>query len=208
MSFDLGFGKPFPFGVPVVANQGWKDGAHAGLDIGTPVGTPLIAVSSGIIQRAVPTDSSDAGKHVELLTPSGVIARYLHMSELAVQTGQRVSKGDNLGLSGNTGLSIGPHLHFELRMPVDVAGQLAAVAGMPPGGPNNFLPSIGVGMPAEPWLPVDSYLPSVVQTARDAGIPLYDEIPHSILSTITNANPLLLVGGAAALLAVIWYRRR
>ena len=201
MTFDLGFGRPSP--NPVVVNQGWKPGAHAGLDIGMPQGTPLIAVASGKVLRAIPTDSSDAGIHVDLLTSSGVIARYLHMSSLAVQAGQSVSKGQLLGASGNTGLSIGPHLHFEIRMPAPVAAQLAAVAGMPPGAPNTFLPSIGLGMPAEPWLPVDSYTNPVIAGARSFGIPLYSEIPHGI------PTELLLIGGAAAaLLGVIIYRRR
>lgn len=203
MTFDLGFGKPLAPGIPLIVNQGWKAGAHAGLDIGVVVGTPLVAVSSGKIQRAVASNSSDAGLHVELLTPSGVVARYLHMSQLAVTAGQSVSKGQLLGLSGNTGNSAGPHLHFEIRMPADVVAQLAAVAGMPDGGPNNFLPGIGLGMPAEPWVPADDYLPSVVAGARAAGIPLYSEIPHGIPLEV-----MLMIGGAAALLGVIWYRRR
>lgn len=201
MSFDLGFGRPIAGGVPIVVNQGWKPGAHAGLDIGIPVGTPLIAVTSGKILRAVPTNSSDAGIHVELLTPSGVIARYLHMSQLAVQAGQNVLKGQLLGLSGNTGLSVGPHLHFEIRMPADVVAKLAAVAGMPAGAPNNFLPSIGLGMPAEPWVPVDNYTGAVIAGAQAQGIPLYAQIPHGI------RPEYLIVGGAAALLGVIAWRR-
>lgn len=201
MSFDLGFGRPIA--GPIVVNQGWNPGAHAGLDIGIPQGTPLIAVTSGKILRAIPTNSSEAGIHVELMTPSGVIARYLHMSQVAVQTGQNVLKGQLLGLSGNTGLSAGPHLHFEIRMPADVVAKLAAVAGMPPGAPNTFLPSIGMGMPAEPWVPVDSYTPSVIARTHSFGIPLYNEIPHGI-----PLEFLLIGGAAAALLGVIYYRRR
>jgi len=204
MAFDLGFGRVVPAGVPLVANGGWRHGAHAGMDIGLPVGTPLLAAADGKVLRAVGTNSSDAGIHVDLQHTSGAISRYLHMSQLAVSPGQSVAKGQLLGLSGNTGLSSGPHLHFEIRVPAYLLPIIGATAGEPAGSWNHFLPSIGVGIPTEPWLPVDDYRQNVIDGARAAGIPLYSEISH------LNLVPALLLGGAAGLLGLVylWRKRR
>lgn len=201
--FDLGFGRVVPPNVPLIVGGGWREGAHAGLDIPLPQGTPLLAAASGTVLRAIPTDSSAAGIHVDLQHPSGALSRYLHMSSIAVAKGQQVAKGQLLGLSGNTGLSSGPHLHFEIRVPAHVIPLIQAVAGVPVGGFNNGLPSIGIGVPSEPWLPVDQYRAAVITGARTAGVPLYSEVPHSQLGT------LLIVGGAGALaLVYLWKRRR
>lgn len=90
---------------------------HAGIDLGTPVGTPVRAVASGIVRRA----SSDGvnGSIVVLDHGRGVVTLYCHNDALLVRNGQRVQRGQIISRSGNTGRSTGPHLHYQL----DLAGQ-------------------------------------------------------------------------------------
>ncbi|MGU3473132.1 glucosaminidase domain-containing protein [Paenibacillus sp. D51F] len=96
---------------------------HSGIDIGVPSGTPISASQDGIIQKVVypkesdPDSTKNAGIYVEIKssdTDMPGTTRYLHLSNALVSTGQTVKKGQIIGLSGNTGRSTGPHLHYEL----------------------------------------------------------------------------------------------
>jgi murein DD-endopeptidase MepM/ murein hydrolase activator NlpD len=85
---------------------------HKGVDWACAVGTTVFASSAGtVIQAAY---SSSYGYNVVLSHPDGRMTRYAHCSKLLVQVGDYVEQGDTLALSGNTGDSTGPHLHFEL----------------------------------------------------------------------------------------------
>ena len=95
---------------------------HLGTDWKVPVGTPVYAVADGVVKEAI-NNHPQAGHYIELNNGHRYVTRYLHLDRLKVNTGQRVKKGDLIGYSGNTGLSTGPHLHFELHIdgqPVDV----------------------------------------------------------------------------------------
>jgi hypothetical protein len=88
---------------------------HTGIDLGIPVGTPLYAVKDGVVARA--GDGGSAGLFVELYVQDGggdeVAVTYMHMDSVGVSQGDAVSKGQFIGLSGNTGRSTGPHLHLQ-----------------------------------------------------------------------------------------------
>lgn len=88
--------------------------AHEGLDISMPVGTPIYAPYDGIVAWS---DTDPAyGEYVRTYHPVlGVCFFFAHLSEHRVQTGNSIKQGQLLGLSGNTGNSTGPHLHFECR---------------------------------------------------------------------------------------------
>ena len=90
---------------------------HAGLDISTPTGTPVVCPAPGKVLLA--GGGGDYGRHVIVEHANGVRSLYGHLSKVEVKAGQRVEKGEILGLTGSTGRSTGPHLHYELR----VAGQ-------------------------------------------------------------------------------------
>ncbi|MCB9674105.1 MAG: M23 family metallopeptidase [Alphaproteobacteria bacterium] len=96
---------------------------HNGVDLPVPVGTTLRAAQSGRIVAA--TEDSVSGKYVILEHAGGIRTAYCHLSALPEKSaGDRVSKGEVIGLSGNTGRSTGPHLHFVLRVdgePIDPA---------------------------------------------------------------------------------------
>ena len=95
------------------SNYGWRWGRlHKGVDWGLPVGTTIFASSGGTVVRA---DKNGAyGLCVLISHPDGRMTRYAHCSKLLVSAGQSVEQGETIALSGNTGRSTGPHLHFEM----------------------------------------------------------------------------------------------
>lgn len=93
---------------------------HNGVDFAMPVGTPILSTGDGVITRI--GDHPYAGKYIEVEHPGQFKTRYLHLSRTSVKRGQNVVRGQQIALSGNTGRSTGPHLHFELHVsnrPVD-----------------------------------------------------------------------------------------
>lgn len=87
---------------------------HKGIDWATPIGTAVMASSGGTVTRA--GWGSGYGYVVYIQHADGRETRYGHLSKVLVKPGQKVSQGEKIALSGNTGRSTGPHLHFELRI--------------------------------------------------------------------------------------------
>lgn len=87
---------------------------HAGMDFSAPTGTPIYATGNGTILRA-DNDASGYGLHVRINHGYGYLTLYGHMSKIAVRPGQKVKRGDLIGYVGNTGKSVGPHLHYEVH---------------------------------------------------------------------------------------------
>jgi murein DD-endopeptidase MepM/ murein hydrolase activator NlpD len=85
---------------------------HQGVDITAKVGTPIVAAAKGTVISA--GYEGDYGFMVELDHGYGVITRYAHASKTLVRRGQVVERGENIALVGSTGLSVGPHLHYEV----------------------------------------------------------------------------------------------
>lgn len=85
---------------------------HAGMDFGAPWGAPIYAVNDGAVSFA--GYSGGHGNLVKLDHGGGIGTGYAHMSRIAVSPGERVRKGQVIGYVGSTGLSTGPHLHYEL----------------------------------------------------------------------------------------------
>ncbi|WP_353618643.1 M23 family metallopeptidase [Bacillus sp. ISL-37] len=88
---------------------------HTGIDIALPEGTPLKSITEGVVQSVVDYGSENIGKGVIVQLADGKTAIYGHLSDIKVKAGQIVKEGDLLGLSGNTGRSTGPHLHFGMK---------------------------------------------------------------------------------------------
>jgi len=86
---------------------------HNRVDFAAPTGTPIFATGNGVIVRAT-HDHSGFGLMVEIDHGFGYRTLYAHMSKISVRVGQRVSRGEVIGLVGSTGLSKGPHLHYEV----------------------------------------------------------------------------------------------
>lgn len=110
-------------------SQGWMENpqnypvtkGHMGLDWACPPGTPIYAAYEGIVTRAeldtqtASNPSTGYGNHIRIEHPNRYTSIYGHLSVMQVKTGQKVEAGQVIGLSGNTGYSTGPHLHFEVR---------------------------------------------------------------------------------------------
>jgi murein DD-endopeptidase MepM/ murein hydrolase activator NlpD len=87
---------------------------HKGMDFKVPTGAVAMAPRAGTVVR-VNWNLAYNGDCVEMRYDDGTLARFLHLSAVDVRAGQRVAAGDRIGLSGNTGRSTAPHLHYELE---------------------------------------------------------------------------------------------
>ncbi|OTA15659.1 prepillin peptidase [Xenorhabdus vietnamensis] len=85
--------------------------AHRGVDFAMPVGTPVLAVGDGEV--IVSKFDGAAGNFIAIRHGRQYTTRYMHLRKLLVKPGQKVKRGERIALSGNTGRSTGPHLHFE-----------------------------------------------------------------------------------------------
>lgn len=87
---------------------------HNGTDFAMPIGTPVLTTGDGVVTRV--ENHPFAGKYIEISHGSQYKTRYLHLDRFLVKRGQTVKRGQRIGLSGNTGRTTGPHLHFELHV--------------------------------------------------------------------------------------------
>jgi murein DD-endopeptidase MepM/ murein hydrolase activator NlpD len=88
---------------------------HAGIDLAGPIGTPIYATADAVVGRSE-WNGGGYGNLVELDHGHGIQTRYGHLSKSLVTAGQRVKRGDMIGLMGSTGRSTGSHLHYEVRI--------------------------------------------------------------------------------------------
>jgi murein DD-endopeptidase MepM/ murein hydrolase activator NlpD len=131
-------GYPLPYPVPVTSNFGWRTNPvtgiwsfHSGIDLGAPSGTPVLAAKPGTVDFA---DWGGGYGNLVEVTHSDTSTRYAHLSQITVKRGQRVVRGQQIGLVGATGRVTGPHLHFE----VIVSGREGWVATDPAPFLNRF----------------------------------------------------------------------
>ena len=103
---------------------------HTGMDLAVPTGTPIRAALPGTVTAAA-YDQGGYGYYIMIVHGNGLSTLYGHNSQLLAQVGQAVEAGDIISLSGSTGRSTGPHLHFEVR----VNGQRT--------DPRSYLPTSG-----------------------------------------------------------------
>ncbi|MEU4066923.1 M23 family metallopeptidase [Streptomyces wedmorensis] len=123
-------------------NQGGAMWAHkhSGQDFAVPVGTPVKAAGAGTVVKAGPNGGGDGpayGNAIVVKHANGTYSQYAHLSKIKVHVGQKVGAGQQIALSGNTGNSSGPHLHFEIRTTPNYGSAV---------NPAAFLRSHGVGI--------------------------------------------------------------
>ncbi|MEV0000559.1 M23 family metallopeptidase [Streptomyces sp. NPDC048370] len=121
-------------------NQGGAMWAHkhSGQDFAVPVGTTVKAAGAGTVVKAGPNGGGDGpayGNAIVVKHANGKYSQYAHLSKINVHVGQKVGAGQKIALSGNTGNSSGPHLHFEIRTTPNYGSAL---------NPAAFLRSVGV----------------------------------------------------------------
>lgn len=110
-----------PVSAPITSKFGMRfhpilkiNRLHGGIDFGARSGTPIRAAGSGIVIKA--EYSSSFGNMVVIDHGGGISTLYAHCSSIGVIRGQKIARGQVLGAVGSTGLSTGPHLHFEVRV--------------------------------------------------------------------------------------------
>jgi murein DD-endopeptidase MepM/ murein hydrolase activator NlpD len=87
---------------------------HAGLDVATPAGNPVVATADGtVISR---TKDKTGGNTIKINHGRGTVTVYCHLSKFEVKVGQKVKRGQVIGLVGSTGKAVGPHVHYEVRL--------------------------------------------------------------------------------------------
>lgn len=97
----------------------WSGGFHKGIDFGTPIGTPVVAMVPGVVQNV--SWGRAFGNHIVVKNDkfangsAGLFAGYCHLSKLKVSPGQRVKKGQIIGWTGKSGNVTAAHLHVEIQ---------------------------------------------------------------------------------------------
>ena len=127
-----------PFGSQRVLNGKMKS-YHNGVDFRAPIGTPIYAANAGIVRFA--DNLFYSGNHLIIDHGLGLCTGYSHLSSFTVETGQRVSKGQQVGLAGATGRVNGPHLHWAAKVngvsvdPMQLKGLINSLFVEPPSDP-------------------------------------------------------------------------
>ncbi len=116
-----------PFAMPVKSAFRWTSGfgmrrdpkgagnrMHSGTDLAGDYGTPIYATADGVVTEAGWSDGY--GRTIMIKHAFGFETRFAHMSQLRVEVGQKVSRGDRIGDMGNSGRSTGTHLHYEVHL--------------------------------------------------------------------------------------------
>lgn len=102
---------------------------HTGIDIAVPTGTPVMATGAGVVIFS--GWNGGYGNLVIIDHGHGITTRYAHNSRLQVNVGDRVSRRDIIALSGNTGRSTAPHVHYEVRLHGEVQNPRDFIGGIP-----------------------------------------------------------------------------
>ncbi|WP_104750004.1 M23 family metallopeptidase [Helicobacter cynogastricus] len=88
---------------------------HTGVDLSTPIDTPVYATANGVVGLAGRGWNGGYGRLIKLYHPFGFKTYYAHLHKIVVKDGEFVKKGQLIAYSGSSGMSTGPHLHYEVR---------------------------------------------------------------------------------------------
>jgi len=98
---------------------------HEGIDVAAPYGAPVVAPAAGVVTRI--TRQPGYGLVLDIDHGNGISTKYAHLSRVTVRFGQRVTRGQTIAAVGNSGLSTGPHLHYEVHVSGKVVDPLTYV---------------------------------------------------------------------------------
>lgn len=105
---------------------------HDGIDLAAPMGAPIVAPAAGVVITV--GWENGYGNVLEIDHGNGIMTKYAHCSRIVVRVGQHVKRGQHIANVGNTGLSTGPHLHYEIHVNGKVVNPLTYVL------PDNAIP--------------------------------------------------------------------
>ena len=101
--------SPFGYRIHPITQ---KTDFHTGVDLAAPQGTPVVSAWPGVVAETGVDDIN--GNYVKVIHSANVCTTYNHLSQIGVTVGERLIRGQTVGLVGSTGVSTGPHLHFEI----------------------------------------------------------------------------------------------
>lgn len=111
----------WPVNGEITSKFGWRNAPiedaseiHQGIDIAVATGTPVVAAADGVVARS--GYIGGYGNMVQINHGNGIETIYGHNSQLIVSVGQTIKKGQVIAYAGSTGISTGPHLHYEVRV--------------------------------------------------------------------------------------------
>jgi hypothetical protein len=163
---------------------------HSGIDLSMPEGTVLRAINEGVVDRVY--DGTQAiGKGLSIKFPDGTRAIYGHLNEVKAKIGERVSPGEIIGLSGNTGNSTGAHLHFGLKDangsvldPTPFAEKLSNISG--------DSPNLGIlGTVIEKS--TDGLREKTADMAIEIALGIFDALKDLLLATTLVGSAVMLI---------------
>lgn len=151
---------------------------HKGTDFAMPIGTPVMTPADGTVEMV--GNHPLAGRYIVIRHDNGYKTRYLHLSKPLVSTGERVTMGEQIARSGNTGRSTGPHLHYEIMvnnhqvdamrvaLPENQSLQNAALTAFQ----EHTAPTMATLMSAEPGniVAVTSNPPTIIDSSTDSAV--------------------------------------
>lgn len=150
------------FGKTVSSKRLYTSGSHSGVDFRAAVGTPVKAMASGTVIGVGDTDlyckGASFGKWVFIKYDNGLSSTFGHLSVISSSAGQKVSTGDVVALSGNTGHSTGPHLHVTVY--ASQGADVKTVPSLSCNGKTFIMPIAPVDAYLDPML----YLPQALKT--------------------------------------------
>ena len=126
--FDMPLKDPFRWTSGFGMRQdpkGWGTRMHAGSDMAGSYGTPIYATADGVVTFA--GWSNGYGRLIKIQHAFGIETRYGHLSQIRVDVGQKISRGDRIGDMGNSGRSTGTHLHYEVRIGGDAVNPMTFI---------------------------------------------------------------------------------
>jgi len=159
------------FGKTISARRLYTSGSHSGVDFRASVGTPVKSMANGTVAGVGDTDiycrGASFGKWVFIKYDNGLSSTYGHLSAIQAKAGQRVSTGDVVGLSGNTGHSTGPHLHVTVY--ASEGADVKTVPSLSCAGKTFIMPIAATKAYLDPMLYLPKLLASAVKkdTPRD-----------------------------------------
>ncbi|MEV6168393.1 M23 family metallopeptidase [Streptomyces sp. NPDC051954] len=123
--------KKYTLSASFAQAGGMWQSTHSGQDFAVPSGTKVVAAHGGTVVKAGSNGAGDGpayGNAVVIKHGNGSFSQYAHLSKINVKVGQVVKTGQRIALSGNTGNSSGPHLHFEIRTTANYGSAIDPVA--------------------------------------------------------------------------------
>jgi murein DD-endopeptidase MepM/ murein hydrolase activator NlpD len=177
---------------------------HAAIDIGCPIGTEIHAPEAGRIVAAGVYDSTGE-RYMMLQVKPGTILFFTHLKAFVAGVGQHVARGDVIGRTGNSGMSTGPHLHWEVRVTTNPDADFRRSAHWFKWNPNRLRVGgdlAGLAAIRPPGAPPEAAVEAAVDTAVEAAVVEIATDPDPVEAPSTDPQDLEpdTVGDVAALL--------